>query len=154
MLARIRRLLRYDEWANREACASVMQAAAAAPRAVKVMAHVLGAEWLWLGRLRREPPRVPVWPEWSEAECAAHAADLPRAWADHLSRLTESGLAESVEYVNSKGERWSSTVEDVLWHVVLHSAYHRGQVAAEVRARGGEPAYTDFIHAIRQRLIE
>jgi uncharacterized damage-inducible protein DinB len=42
----------------------------------------------------------------------------------------------------------------MLVHTVLHSAYHRGQVAAEVRAAGGEPAYTDFIHAVRQGLVE
>jgi uncharacterized damage-inducible protein DinB len=33
--------------------------------------------------------------------------------------------------------------------VVIHSAYHRGQIAADVRAAGHEPAYTDFIHATR-----
>jgi uncharacterized damage-inducible protein DinB len=45
-------------------------------------------------------------------------------------------------------------VEDVLTHVLLHSAYHRGQIASQMRAGGEEPAYTDFIHATRQGLIE
>ncbi len=31
---------------------------------------------------------------------------------------------------------------------------HRGQVASDVRASGGVPAYTDYIHALRQGLIE
>ena len=31
-------------------------------------------------------------------------------------------------------------------HVIMHSAYHRGQIAADVRAAGLTPAYTDFIH--------
>jgi uncharacterized damage-inducible protein DinB len=149
MLARIRRLLRYDEWANREALAS-----AGPPRALRLMAHVLGAEWLWLHRLRRTPPAAPVWPEWSAEECAVQAGRLPAEWTAYLADVDEAGLATAVEYVNSTGERWSSTVEDVLLHVVLHSAYHRGQVAAEVRAQGGRPAYTDFIHAVRQRRVE
>ena len=42
---------------------------------------------------------------------------------------------------------------DVLTHVVTDSAYHRGQVASELRAGGFEPAYTDFIHAVRQGLL-
>ena len=57
-------------------------------------------------------------------------------------------------YKNSKGEAWTSSVLDVLTHVVMHSAYHRGQIASVMRAGGGTPAYTDFIHAARQRLIE
>jgi uncharacterized damage-inducible protein DinB len=36
----------------------------------------------------------------------------------------------------------------------MHSGYHRGQIAAAVRESGGEPAYTDYIHAVRQGLIE
>jgi uncharacterized damage-inducible protein DinB len=45
-------------------------------------------------------------------------------------------------------------VEEILTHVVIHSAYHRGQIASDVRAAGGVPAYTDYIHAVRQGLIE
>ena len=44
--------------------------------------------------------------------------------------------------------------KDVLTHVILHSAYHRGQVALAMRAAGMEPAYTDFIHAVRQGFVE
>jgi uncharacterized damage-inducible protein DinB len=149
MLARIRRLFRYDEWANREALAS-----AAPPRALALMAHVLGTEWLWLSRARREASPVAVWPAWTAAECGVQADALPRAWDAYLGGLTEDRLQEAVPYVNSKGEAWSSTVEDMLLHTELHSVYHRGQVAAEVRAAGGTPAYTDFVHAVRQGLVE
>jgi len=41
-----------------------------------------------------------------------------------------------------------------LTHVIMHSAYHRGQIALEMRAAGMEPAHTDFIHAVRQGLVE
>jgi uncharacterized damage-inducible protein DinB len=37
-----------------------------------------------------------------------------------------------------------------LIHVLFHSAYHRGQIALQMRASGLTPAYTDFIHAVRQ----
>jgi uncharacterized damage-inducible protein DinB len=47
-----------------------------------------------------------------------------------------------------------SAVQDVLTHVVLHSAYHRGQIASLMRAGGAVPAYTDFIHAVRQGFVE
>jgi uncharacterized damage-inducible protein DinB len=45
-------------------------------------------------------------------------------------------------------------VEDVLTHVLFHSAYHRGQIALQMRASGAEPAYTDFIHAVRKGFVE
>lgn len=151
MLDRLRRLLRYDRWANAEALGS---ARGGAPRPPRLMAHVAAAEWLWLARLRRQPPPVPVWPEWDGGECERRLAALVPAWDTYLAGMDESRLGDAIEYVNSKGERWSSTVEDILLHVVLHSAYHRGQVAAAVREAGAEPAYTDYIHAVRGRLVE
>ena len=39
-------------------------------------------------------------------------------------------------------------------HVLMHSAYHRGQIAADMRAAGLTPAYTDFIHSVRQGFVE
>jgi uncharacterized damage-inducible protein DinB len=38
--------------------------------------------------------------------------------------------------------------------VLFHSAYHRGQIASQMRAAGFTPAYTDFIHAVREGFIE
>ncbi|MGA7513237.1 MAG: DinB family protein, partial [Candidatus Sulfotelmatobacter sp.] len=73
---------------------------------------------------------------------------------DFLSQLPPVGLMETVVYKNTKGEPWTSTVEDIVTHVLLHSAYHRGQIATLVRASGEQPAYTDFIHAVRQGLVE
>jgi uncharacterized damage-inducible protein DinB len=32
----------------------------------------------------------------------------------------------------------------------MHSAYHRGQIASHMREQRYTPAYTDFIHAVRQ----
>jgi uncharacterized damage-inducible protein DinB len=58
-----------------------------------------------------------------------------------------------VGYTNSKGEPWTNTVEEILTHVVIHSTYHRGQIASDLRNAGLEPAYTDYIHALRQKLI-
>ena len=39
-------------------------------------------------------------------------------------------------------------------HVIMYSVYHRGQIASNVRAEGLTPAYTDFIHAVRQGFVE
>jgi uncharacterized damage-inducible protein DinB len=95
-----------------------------------------------------------VWPDFAVDQCDAQIAELAGLWREFLGQLSLERLSEKVTYNNSKGEPWSSTVEDILTHVLLHSAYHRGQIASQVRAGGEQPAYTDFIHAVRQGLIE
>jgi len=152
-LQRFRRLFEHDGWANVAALASLREGPAP-DRARTWMAHVVASERLWLARLRQEPSSLPVWPELDLEACAAELTELQAEWMRCLEALEEADLGDGVAYRNSKGEFWTSTVGDILTHVVLHSAYHRGQIAAAVREAGGAPAYTDFIHAVRSGLIE
>src|SRR5712675_664939 len=87
------------------------------------------------------------------AECETRAAELGRLWREYFESLPPSLLSQMISYKNTKGEPWTDTVQDILTHVLMHSAYHRGQIASQKRASGQTPAYTDFIHAVRQGLI-
>jgi uncharacterized damage-inducible protein DinB len=154
MLEHLRRLFRYDDWANREVMAGLQASGSPPLRSIKLLSHIFSAERLWLERLQQQNPSIAVWPGLTLEQCASQAADLAALWNDYLSALTEAGLAAPITYKNSKGESWTSRVEDILLHVVTHSAHHRGQIATDMRAAGFTPAYTDFIHAVRQGFVE
>jgi uncharacterized damage-inducible protein DinB len=154
LLEYLRRQFAYDAWANREVLAGLRTGAPHAPRPLQLLAHILSAERLWLERIRKQPQSLPVWPELTLEQCAAQIDELALFWPERLDRLFPTGFTEQIAYKNSKGELWSNTVEDILTHVLLHSAYHRGQIASQVRASGEAPAYTDFIHAVRQGQIK
>ncbi len=148
------RWFEFDSWANREALASLRDTESAPPKAAGILAHVLAAEWLWLDRLKPGSRSLEVWPGWTLDQCEQEESDVVDRWQDYLGALDPSELNRPVRYLNTKGEHWVNTVEDILTHVVLHSTHHRGQIAVLVRAAGGSPAYTDFIHAVRQGLVE
>lgn len=143
----------YDEWANHEVLVA-MQSDGADERSLTLLAHILSAERLWLERLKQEPQSTPVWPELTLENCAAQVREVGRLWREYLGGSAEDDLAKSISYKNTRGDLWSSTVADVLTHVILHAAYHRGQIASHMRAHGKTPAYTDFIHAVRQGLVK
>jgi uncharacterized damage-inducible protein DinB len=145
------RLLRYDAWANGATLAS-LQSGTPPAKAVRWMAHLVGSGELWLARLRNEPPAMAVWPDLDLEQCAAGVARLAGKWPGYLGTLRDEDLEESIGYRNTRGEYWTSTIADILTHVTMHGSYHRAQIAAAVRENGGEPAYTDFIHAVRQGL--
>jgi len=147
-----RRLFDYDAWANCESLACLPSSGLEADRHRKLLAHVIGVQWLWMNRMLQKPLAMPVWPDLSSPECDAQLIKLAAAWRDFLASRSLA-LTATVRYTNSIGEEWSSQVADILTHVVLHGAYHRGQIASLVRAAGCEPAYTDFIRAVRQRKI-
>ncbi|HEX9407299.1 MAG TPA: DinB family protein [Thermoanaerobaculia bacterium] len=142
----LKQLFDYDDWANREEVRHLRSLAAPPQQAMKILAHIVGTERLWLGRLRQEKPAV-VWPDLTLDQIAEQVDRLHDEWP------REFGRSDVVEYVNSKGEKWSSRADDILMHVVIHGAYHRGQIATLVRQSGETPAYTDYIHCIRSAFI-
>jgi uncharacterized damage-inducible protein DinB len=150
------RMFTYDHWANRECLASMRASGPVSAGTVGRMAHILSAQKLWLERILKQPQSLPVWPTSTIGDCMALADEMSAAWRNYLMQLATcvppGALDDKVEY--RKGEPWSGRVEDILTHVLFHSAYHRGQIALQMRASGMEPAYTDFIHAVRQGFAE
>ncbi len=154
MIAHLNRLFAYDAWANREVLISLQAIETPPLRSVGFAAHILSAQKLWWQRLTGRQQTLPVWPTLTLHECEMQAGELSTIWRDYLKEINQAGLSNSVTYKNSQGENWTSNVEDILQHVIMHSVYHRGQIATDMRAAGFTPAYTDFIHAVRQRYIE
>ena len=141
------RLFHYDDWANREEVRHLRALAKPPAAAIKILAHIVGTEWLFLSRLRRDPKPAVVWPDLTLDQISEQIDRLRSEWQQ------EFDLDDVVEYVNSKGERWSSRAEDILMHVIIHGGYHRGQIATIVRQSGETPAYTDYIHCTRSGFI-
>ncbi len=152
------RMFTYDDWANRECLAAMRAATPLSADTVGRLAHILSAQKLWLDRILKQPRSMPVWPSSTLDDSATMADEMSLAWQNYLERVANQfapgSLDDKVEYRNSKGEPWSSRVEDILMHVLFHSAYHRGQIALQMRSSGVEPAYTDFIQAVRQGFVE
>src|SRR5205085_11945110 len=149
LLSRFQKEFAHDAWANDQTLASLRPAETPA-RALRFMAHVVAAEFMWLGRIKQWKDSVTVWPEWTREQSEAQAGKLPPLWQELLRGMKPAGLDQPTSYVNSKGQEWANACGDILTHVLLHSSYHRGQIAAELRAAGLTPAYTDYIEAVRQ----
>ncbi len=141
-------LLHHILWADRRTAESLDTLDPPPADVVRIWAHLLGAEATWLARLAGRIADVAVWPELDVAECRA----LMTRNHEELSRITDGSAAEmtrAITYRNSHGEQFTNTVAGILHHVALHGMYHRGQVALEVRRRGGVPLSTDLIVYLR-----
>jgi uncharacterized damage-inducible protein DinB len=150
----LRRQFAYDEWANREVLKAIRVSGGDSGRSLELLSHIFASERLWLERLKQQPQSVPVWPKFDLDQCETQSFDLGRLWLEYLDLITAGDVSLSVSYTNTKGEVWTSTIEDILTHVALHSAYHRGQIASHMREIGQQPAATDFIHGVRQGSVK
>ncbi|MCC6229522.1 MAG: DinB family protein [Phycisphaerales bacterium] len=122
-----------------------------AQRALGIMAHIQLARRIWLERAERlTSAPVPDWfPASPPEQTAKLAAELDRSWSAFLDSIRDPDLDRPVLYSNIKGEKFTSTLDDILIHVFNHSTYHRGQVARLVTDAGGQRAQTDYIGFFR-----
>jgi uncharacterized damage-inducible protein DinB len=139
------RLYAHLRWADERALRALRAAPAPEPHATELYAHMVAAEHVWLARVRGEPARVSVWPAPDLDAMARLAAETHAALDALVSAADDAALAREVAYVNSAGEAFRSRLDDILLHVALHGAYHRGQIAASLRRSGAEPIATDYI---------
>ena len=147
-------LFKHVEWADARVLESLRSAQNPQRRGLELYSHILGSEHVWLSRINGTTPRVDVWPVLKLDECERLGKENIGAFNGLVSLLTPDRLKKPITYRNSAGDQFTSTIEDILTHVAMHGAYHRGQIAADMRSAGLIPAYTDFIHSVRQGFVE
>ena len=149
-IAAVRRRFRYHAWATAR-LAAVITASEEHAEMRRLLAHVLAADRVWLDRLRDAvPDRVEVWPTRTAEAIRALVPEQAEAYRVFLGGLTEADGVRTIAYHNTKGVRYETAVADILDHVLLHGAYHRGQVARALRQSGTAPPPTDFIVWVRE----
>jgi len=152
----ISKLLAYNRWAN----ARMLEPVAGLP-AEKwsrelggsfgslhgTLTHLYGGEWIWLQRARGSSPKaLPTPEEVSTAEVLRENWRLlEEEIAEFAKDLTPESLASPITYTNFVGTRWTYTISDILFDLVNHSTYHRGQVTTLLRQLGESPVSTDYV---------
>ena len=140
-----RKLYEHVAWADTRVLQSLRAAHTVLKKDLDLYAHILGSEHVWLSRIKGMPAQVAVWPSLTLDEAERLAAENAAAFNKVISELTEESRQTPITYRNSAGEQFTSTLEDILTHVSLHAAYHRGQIAVSIRAAGDVPSPTDYI---------
>ena len=159
-VARFRKLLDAETWANKLAIESIRTVPASQSgtddfrRLMQLLPHNQLARSVWLVRLKSETVTPPAdwFPSWTLEQTAAACVQNDRHWAVYLEGLKDSELAKPITYRSSEGQGYKSLVEDVLMHVFNHSTYHRGQLASLVSRCGGQRASTDLIGFTRTKV--
>jgi uncharacterized damage-inducible protein DinB len=120
-------------------------------KAVAILAHVVAARRVWLGRFGVLPPVGSLFPETPDLEqVLAEWRSVAETWDGYLASLGDADIVREFEYQSLDAGRFRNRVEDILAQLFGHSWYHRGQIAMLVKAAGGVPAITDLVYWCRE----
>jgi uncharacterized damage-inducible protein DinB len=109
---------------------------------LKLTSHILNAHLIWISRINERDSPCGVW----ELQQTSNLKKIDKKnFEDTLITVEQFKPDHHVRYVNSKGQGYSNTVRDILFHIINHSTYHRGQIASDMRQSGLQPVITDYI---------
>lgn len=160
----IQQLFDYNAWANRRSLAAaekltpeqfVKPLGSSFSSVRDTLAHIYGAEWIWLERFQgHSPAALPDVNQFHDL------ASLRERWIEHevkllgfVRGLTQSDLDREMEYKTLKFGVYRNPLWQSMQHVVNHGTYHRGQVTTMLRQLGAQPVLTDLMHFYRERSV-
>ena len=163
LLDHLRRLARYNAWANRRlyaACRELPAEAYHAPRPAffgsihGTLNHLLVADRIWLDRLAGRAPRHT---RLNEQPCATLDAleAARRAEDERIAAVVdgldgEADLRRVVRYATTSGAPQVTPVADILLHLFNHHTHHRGQVNDQLSQTAVPPPPLDLILFMRE----
>ncbi len=136
-------LFDYGHQVNQELIRAMQRHSDKVPqKGMALINHVLNAHQIWNNRIKRTASPFAVW----ERHDIQQLSEIDkRNYSDTLSILEDADLDQVLTYSNSQNKTFRNSVQHILFHVVNHSTYHRGQIALLFRQEGLEPLNTDYI---------
>lgn len=150
MKAYFSRLFNYDHYAN-EIILDLIIKTNSPEKPVKLMAHLLAAQQVWLSRCKGLAATIDLWPNQQSDTFADLIAQNSSNWSGYLDSLKPDDFEQVILYKNSKGDAFENKLTDILGHVINHGTHHRAQIGQHLIAAGLEilPT-TDYIFYLRQ----
>ena len=137
-------LFQYSTFFNRQLIDKIIQNQdQVSEKSLKVMSHMLNAHHVWNARLENKNSLFGIWQNHTIEELMEIELNNSEM---SLAILEKYDLDEIVHYTNTTGIKFENSVRDILFHVINHSTYHRGQIATDFRQNGIEPILTEYIY--------
>lgn len=114
----------------------------------KLISHLLNALEIWVSRVEGRSSRCATW----QLHAPETLHQLNQKCHNTIFNLLEIGNLKKVHtYHNSKGEAFNNSLDEVLTHLIIHSAHHRAQISTAWREAGIDPPVCDFIFWARDK---
>jgi uncharacterized damage-inducible protein DinB len=122
-----------------------------AEKPIKLVAHALAAQQIWLNRCKGLPsPNVVLWPDWPAGTFANIIDKNHQEWIEYLNNLAPADFDNPISYKTLKGDGFENKLCDILAHVINHGTHHRAQAGQHLLIAGADKLpMTDYIFYLR-----
>jgi uncharacterized damage-inducible protein DinB len=148
MVTHLRKLFAYEFEITERVISAVERAGDCehAKQALRQAAHIIAARSCWLERIDTgSSAHVEIWPDRKIGPLRELDLATQLRFQILLSNLTDRYLQSKLRYRSNEGEQCERSMSDILLHIVMHSAYHRGYINTFLKACGQPAVNSDYI---------
>lgn len=146
-------LLTFSDWTNRRLLEVLLSASEIPERAQDLFCHLICARRIWHCRLVGETPKNGVWDRFDVQNWAAEL-DVNHKLTDALfEQLDPATLDEVFKYTTTTGVAFETSRTDILTHILIHEAYHQGQINSIIKPYVTKPADIMYISYVREKRL-
>jgi len=115
------------------------------PSISQTFAHMYAVDKLWFLRVSgKSVNSIEAQPFITTQEMNDAFTYLHNEMLEFLNLIDD--LEQPVIYTNTKGEHFRNSIREIIYHIVNHGTYHRGNIAAMIRQLGYQGISTDYIY--------
>lgn len=118
-------------------------------KALQLINHTINAQEIWNARVEEKLCTTDVW---AIRDLAVLKEINKLNYQNSLRIIDGFDFEKKIRYTNSKGKAFENTIRDMLFHIINHSTYHRGQIATYCKMENITPLVTDYIFYKRDDL--
>ncbi|QEC67883.1 damage-inducible protein DinB [Panacibacter ginsenosidivorans] len=135
--------INYNYQCNHALIAAMQQQYERVPgNAIKIFSHILNVHRIWNCKIDNRRPEFTPW----QIQRIDDFDFINQKNHSHtLAVAKENNGNREIQYMNTNGTMYVNYLNEILFHVINHSTYHRGQVAAAFRKAGLKLLLTDYI---------
>ena len=143
-------LFEYEKHANARVLDAIAQLKEPDEKCLDIMSHILWVQMAWYSRMVGVAG-PPIWQRKTLEQCREMYTVNNKILASFIEKQTKDTFDTAIEYRNTKGDKYSNTITEILTHLFNHSTYHRGQIVERLKGKMPTMPVTDYIDFVRMK---
>lgn len=137
-------LFDYNFYCNKKLIEECAKLNVVPEKSTLLFSHVLNAHHIWNARILGNAPEYQVF----QLQAIKDWADIHYGNQRNSFEIVTNAddFEKRIDYENSEGRLYTNTLQDMLFHIINHSTYHRAQIATDFRNNGLQPLVLDYTY--------